>query len=328
MKRALITGVLGQDGRYLAEYLHLLNYEIHGITKSLNSTALLDLQSKVPNIVIHQLDISDTAKVGELLRLIEPDEIYNLAGFSSVHKSWKFPDQAKLINEVAFSGILNCVKEGSHKENLRNVRIYQASSSELFGLSKISPQNEETPYSPSSPYGFAKLAAHEAAIEARLEHGLFVSTGILYNHESPYRSPEFVTRKISIAVARISQGEDVLLKLGDIEGRRDWGFAGDYVIAMWKMLQQKVPETYVISTGVSTSVRDLIDVAFNHIGVEDWGRYVVFDSLENRPVDPVNLVGDSAKAKFELGWMPETPIEHVMRVMVDSDIKLLNVEKV
>lgn len=326
MKRALITGVLGQDGRYLAEYLHLLNYEIHGITKSLNSRAFLDLQSKVPNVVIHQLDISNTDRVAELVRLIEPDEIYNLAGFSSVQKSWKFPEQAKLINEVAFSGILDCVKEISHKEKSKEIKIYQASSSELFGLSKISPQNEDTPYNPSSPYGFSKLAAHEAALEARIEHGLFVSTGILYNHESPYRSQEFVSRKISMAVARISRGEDVSLKLGDIQGRRDWGFAGDYVIAMWKMLQLEVPETFVISTGVSTSVRDLIDIAFHHIGVEDWSRHVVHDSLENRPIDPVNLVGDSSKAKLTLGWNAQTPIEEVMRVMVDADIKLLNTE--
>ncbi len=320
MKKALITGVLGQDGRYLTNFLLDLDYKVVGVTRSIDSDSARTLQRKRPGIKLYEADICKPEDIFQILDHEKPDEVYNLAGFSSVRDSWKFPAEAELVNHFGFLQLIEAVKrfEGSSKQT---IKVYQASSSEMFGNATESPQHEKTPFNPTSPYGQSKLSAHLAAERLRKNDGMFISSGVLFNHESPLRSPEFVTRKITMAVAKIAQGSRTKISLGNINSTRDWGFAGDYVIGMWKMLQVSNPDSYVLSTGISTSVQDFIAMSFDRIGIKDWERYVQIDPEEQRPIEPIHLVGNSRKANEELDWNPGVSIGQLVSMMIESDLR-------
>ena len=324
LKRALITGLLGQDGRYLASFLASKDYEVYGFARELRPHVVIELRREIPNLVVYEVDICDSKRILELIQQIKPDEIYNLAGFSSVHKSWGQPQEVRKVNETAFIDLIDVIKKYSIQNPAFETKVYQASSSEMFGLSETSPQDEGTEFNPISPYGKSKLAAHLAAQESIARDGLFIATGILYNHESPFRSTDFVTRKISQAAARVSKGLQAELRLGNISATRDWGFAGDYVIAMWKMLQNTNPDTFVIATGKSSSVRDLLDLAFDKVGVNNWEDYVVMDPSEERPVDPIQLVGNPAKALKILNWKASTTLSEIMDIMIKADMESIS----
>jgi GDPmannose 4,6-dehydratase len=323
LKRALITGILGQDGRYLAKYLSSLKYEVHGLTRQLHSPILNELTFSIPDLRVYEIDIRDSTKILDLIQIIKPNEIYNLAGFSSVHRSWIEPDKSRILNELAYINLMNSIKSYLMLNKGREIKVYQASSSEMFGDPDKSPQDENTKFNPISPYGKSKLSAHQAAQEFVKKDGIFVASGILFNHESPFRTSEFISRKISQAVARVSMDFPSDLVIGNIEASRDWGFAGDYVVAMWKMLQLEEPNTFVIATGVSTSIKDLISLSFSKIGISDWQNYVTFDKSELRPNDPKKLVGDPIKAETILNWKAKTSLSGLMDMMIESDRMLL-----
>ena len=318
MKTALITGILGQDGRYLANFLLSLNYKVVGVSRNIDTPIGVSLQDRTPNLRLYRASICDSGDILKILNLEKPDELYNLAGFSSVKDSWKFPAESEYANSTGFFNLMDAVRR--HEALMgRSIRIYQASSSEIFGNAKSSPQNELTEFSPTSPYGHSKLAAHLAAENFRNNEGMFVSTGILFNHESPLRSPEFVTRKITMAAAKIAQGNNHRISLGNLHARRDWGFAGDYVIGMWKMLQVPNPDSFVLATGISTSVQEFITMAFGQVGIHDWENYVELDQDEQRPKEPYLLVGDATKANEVLEWYPKVSLAELITMMIKSD---------
>ena len=323
LNRALITGILGQDGIYLAKLLAGLGYEVHGITRKINQKIFAELVVEIPNLCVYEIDFCDSKSLAELIRKVRPVEIYTLAGFSSVQRSWNESVECHRVNAKAFEDLIEIVKNYSIEMLNNSVRIYQASSSELFGSTLQTPQDETTEFKPISPYGISKLEAHLAAQKAVDNNGIFVACGILFNHESPYRSPEFITRKISQAVARVSLNLPSNLTVGNIEASRDWGFAGDYVIAMWKMLQQPNPESFVIATGVSTSIRELISLSFNKIGVSEWQDFVTLDENQQRPSDPMLLVGNPSKAQRAMDWKAQATVSDLMDKMIESDIRLL-----
>ncbi|MBS3984052.1 MAG: GDP-mannose 4,6-dehydratase [Selenomonadales bacterium] len=316
-KKALITGVNGQDGSYLAEFLLDQGYEVTGIvrrTSTLNVERLGDVAGKV---TLHQADLLDEMSLVTALAKVQPDEVYNLAAQSFVGTSW---EQAVLTGEVTALGVtrlLDAIRIVNPK-----IRFYQASSSEMFGKVRETPQTEDTPFYPRSPYGVAKLYGHWITVNYRESYNLFACSGILFNHESPRRGIEFVTRKISNAVARIKLGLEHELRLGNIEAKRDWGFAGDYVTAMWMMLQQDQPEDFVIATGETHSVKEFLEVAFGHVKL-DWRKYVVIDQRFVRPAEVDLLLGDYGKARQRLGWEPKTTFEELVRMMVDADLATL-----
>lgn len=317
MKRALITGITGQDGSYLAEFLLQRGYEVYGVvrrTSTLNLERISHIQDQVRLI---SADLMDQNSLVAALREARPDEVYNLAAQSFVPASWQQP---LLTAEVTALGVVRLL------EAIRivnpEIRFYQASSSEMFGKAREVPQKETTPFYPRSPYGVAKVYGHWATVNYRESYGMFACSGILFNHESPRRGLEFVTRKITHAVAMIKSGLIRELRLGNLEAKRDWGFAGDYVRAMWLMLQQSEPGDYVVATGVTHSVRDFVEKAFGYAGL-DWREWVTVDEKLVRPAEVDILQGDATKARRQLGWEPLVSFEELVEMMVDADMKRL-----
>jgi GDPmannose 4,6-dehydratase len=316
MPSAFITGITGQDGLYLSEFLLDKGYEVHGLIRGQNNPK----SSLVPEAVhVHRGDLTDIASLVRALRNSDPDEVYNLGAVSSVAYSW---DTAHLTTDVTALGVLNLLQAiRLHTgDDPNQLRFYQASSSEIFGKAQESPQTERTLPWPRSPYGVSKVYGHYLTINFRESYGMHASSGILFNHESPRRGLEFVTRKITHAVARISLGLQEELVMGNLDAHRDWGFAGDYVEAMWLQLQQDTPEDYVIATGETHSVREFVETAFQHVGIDDWQRYVRQDPAFMRPADVDHIVGDSTKARQQLGWKPKVSFVELVQMMVDSDI--------
>lgn len=313
---ALITGITGQDGSYLAEFLLSKGYEVHGLVRRLSSPNLSRIH-KIQNLVtLHNGDLTDSGSLLTTLENIQPDEVYNLAAQSFVATSW---DQPILTSDVTALGTLRLLDAIKHLK--KKPRFYQASSSEMFGKIVEMPQVESTPFYPRSPYGVAKVYGHWITVNYRESFGLFATSGILFNHESPRRGIEFVTRKISNAVARIALGKDNELRLGNLDARRDWGFAGDYVRAMWLMLQHGRPDDFIIATGRTFSVREFVEIAFNRVGLK-WEDHVVVDEKFFRPAEVQVLCGNPAKARSELGWVPEVDFEQLVTMMVDADLAL------
>jgi GDPmannose 4,6-dehydratase len=317
-RKALITGITGQDGSYLAEFLLEKNYRVYGLVRrssTINFERIAHLQDKVELI---PGDLLDQSSLITALQKAEPDEVYNLAAQSFVPTSWTQP---VLTGEFTALGVTRMI-EAIRVVNPA-IRFYQASSSEMFGMVDTSPQNESTRFYPRSPYGVAKLYGHWITVNARESYGLFACSGILFNHESPRRGIEFVTRKVSYSVARIKLGLQPKIKMGNLDAERDWGFAGDYVRAMWLMLQQNVPEDYVVATGIAHSVKQLLELAFAHVGL-DYRDYVEVAQDLLRPADVYHLRGDYSKARERLVWEPDVSFERMIEMMVDSDLDLLS----
>ncbi|MCS7178790.1 MAG: GDP-mannose 4,6-dehydratase [Anaerolineae bacterium] len=320
MPRALITGITGQDGSYLAEFLLEKGYEVIGMVRRTSTVNFSRIQHIQDKITLVSGDLLDQGSLIAILREYEPDEVYNLAAQSFVPTSW---DQPVFTGEVTALGVTRML------EAIRTVdpsiRFYQASSSEMFGKVREVPQNELTPFYPRSPYGVAKVYGHWITVNYRESFGIYAVSGILFNHESPRRGLEFVTRKVSYGVAKIKLGLARELRLGNLDARRDWGYAGDYVRAMWLMLQQPAPDDYVVGTGETHSVRELCEIAFAHVGL-DWRDYVVQDPRYMRPAEVDLLVADPSKARRVLGWEPTVSFEELVRMMVDADLQLLQEE--
>ena len=314
-KRALITGITGQDGSYLAEWLLQHGYEVFGITRRLSSSNYWRIQHLLDRIQLRPADLLDQLSLIKVLNEVRPHELYNLGAMSFVPASW---DQPMLTGEFNSQGVTRVLEAVRHVDPA--IRVYQASSSEMFGKVREVPQTELTPFYPRSPYGVSKVFGHYITVNYRESYGLFACSGILFNHESPRRGLEFVTRKVTDGVARIKLGLLDRLALGNLDARRDWGFAGDYVRAMWMMLQQDRPDDYVIATGVSHSVRDLVEVAFGHVGL-DWQQHVRTDPAFLRPAEVDLLVGDASKARRELNWVPDVDFAALVRMMVDADLE-------
>ena len=317
MKTALITGITGQDGSYLADFLLEKGYQVVGMvrrTSTVNFDRITHIQDKV---ILTQGDLLDQVSLVDIMKEYRPDEIYNLAAQSFVPTSWKQP---VLTGEFTALGVTRMLD--AMRMVVPEARFYQASSSEMFGKVREVPQNERTPFYPRSPYGVAKVYGHLITVNYRESYGLFACSGILFNHESPRRGLEFVTRKVTHGAARIKLGMAQDLPLGNLEAQRDWGFAGDYVRAMWLMLQQDEPEDFVVATGIPHSVRELLEVAFDHLGL-NYRDHVEVDERFIRPADVDQLVGDATKARDSLGWVPEVAFEELIKMMVDHDLALL-----
>jgi GDPmannose 4,6-dehydratase len=329
-KSALIIGITGQDGSYLSELLLAKGYVVHGIVRRSSSfnTARINHIYEDPHeagrrLILHYGDLTDSTGLRRVLEVSLPDEIYNLGAQSHVKVSFENPEYTADTVAVGTLRLLDCMRD--HVEHTgRQVRFYEAGSSEMFGAAKP-PQNEDTAFYPRSPYAVSKVAAHWYALNYREAYKLFISNGILFNHESPRRGETFVTRKITRAVGRIKLGLQKKLFLGNLEARRDWGFAGDYVEAMWAMLQHSEPGDFVVSTGEAYSVRQFLEEAFSHAGL-DWQQYVEIDPLYFRPTEVDYLLGDSSKAQAALGWKPKTSFRQLVRMMVDADVKLAQQE--
>jgi GDPmannose 4,6-dehydratase len=317
MKRALITGITGQDGSYLAELLLDKGYEVHGGVRRSSVEKFERIAHIRDRVELHQMDLLDQLSIITVIEDVQPHEVYNLAAQSFVPTSW---NQPLLTGEFTALGVLRML-EGIRTVN-PDIRFYQASSSEMFGQVRETPQNEETPFYPRSPYGVAKVYGHFITVNYRESYNLFATSGILFNHESPRRGLEFVTRKVTDGVARIKLGLASTLSLGNLDAGRDWGYAGDYVDAMWRMLQQDEPSDYVIGTGVMHTVRELVELAFGHAGLE-WEAHVMEDPAFRRPADVEHLLADASKAKRDLDWEPKVSFEELVRMMVDADLKAL-----
>ncbi len=322
MPSALITGITGQDGLYLAELLLAKGYEVHGLIRGQNNPKLTLVRDLLPDVRLHHGDLTDMSSLVRALRSSGPDEVYNLGAVSFVAYSW---ENAHLTTDVTAKGVLNLLEAiRLHTDgDLAGVRFYQASSSEMFGKAQETPQHERTLLWPRSPYGVSKAYGHHMTINYRESYGLHGSSGILFNHESPRRGPEFVTRKITQAVARISLGRQERVVLGNLDARRDWGYAGDYVEAMWLMLQQPVADDYVIATGESHSIRDFLDLAFAQVGIDDWTPYVRQDKAFVRPAEVDMLVGDARRAREILGWQPRVAFPALVAMMVEADVEAI-----
>jgi GDPmannose 4,6-dehydratase len=317
VKRALITGITGQDGSYLAELLLEKGYEVHGMVRRSSTEKFERIEHLRDRITLHQADLLDHRSLVDALRAARPEEVYNLAAMSFVAVSWIQPTLTAEFTGVGVTRLLEAVREVCPE-----ARLYQASSSEMFGKVLETPQSESTPFYPRSPYGVAKVYGHFITVNYRESYDLFACSGILFNHESPRRGLEFVTRKITWHAAAIKTGKATELRLGNLDAKRDWGYAKDYVEAMWLMLQQDQPEDYVIATGETNTVRRCVEIAFDRAGL-DWERYVVQDDRFLRPAEVDLLVGDSAKAERKLGWKPGTSFEELIRLMTDADLRLL-----
>jgi GDPmannose 4,6-dehydratase len=315
MKRALITGITGQDGSYLAELLLAKGYEVHGMVRRSSTETFERINHIRDRIVFHQADLLDQLSIVEAIQASKPDEVYNLAAQSFVPASWKQPVLTGEFTAIGVTRMLEAIRLVN-----RNIRFYQASSSEMFGKVREVPQNELTPFHPRSPYGVAKAYGHYITVNYRESYGMYTVGGILFNHESPRRGKEFVTRKITYGVARIRHGLAGELRLGNLDARRDWGYAGDYVRAMWMMMSQDKPEDYVVSSGATHSVKEFAEIAFRRAGL-DWEKYVVVDPQFVRPAEVDHLQGDSAKARKQLGWTPEVDFEGLVKLMVDADLE-------
>ena len=315
MKRALITGITGQDGSYLADLLLSKRYKVYGMVRRSSTENFERIEHIRDRVTIMQADLLDQLSLIELLEKVEPDEVYNLAAQSFVPTSWIQPSLTGEFTALGVTKILEAIRLVNRK-----VRFYQASSSEMFGKVRETPQNEHTPFYPRSPYGVAKVYGHFITVNYRESYDLFAVSGILFNHESPRRGLEFVTRKVSDAAAKIKLGLASELRLGNLDAERDWGFAGDYVRAMWLMLQRDTPEDFVVATGVAHSVRDLVQVAFDRAGL-NWKKYVKTDRNLLRPAEVTHLLGDPTKAKSVLRWSPNVDFKGLVAMMVDADIE-------
>lgn len=319
MTRALITGITGQDGLYLAELLLSKGYEVFGLVRGQNNPKFDMVQQLLPEVKLLTGDLTDVSSLTRVLNIAQPDEVYNLGAISFVAYSW---ENASLTTDVTAKGVLNILEATRlyAGNDISKVRFYQASSSEMYGKVQQVPQTEETLLWPRSPYGVAKVYGHYMTINYRESYGMHASSGILFNHESPRRGPEFVTRKVSRAVARIALGLQDDITLGNLDAKRDWGFAGDYVDAMWRMLQQPEGDDYVVATGETHSIEELLQVAFRVAGIENWRDYVKQDPRFMRPAEVDLLIGDPKKAQEKLGWTPTVGFEQLVEMMVNSDL--------
>ena len=321
MPRAFITGITGQDGRHLAEFLHAKGYEVFGMVKGQNNPKMTEMRDEFPYVQPVPGDLTDLPSLVKALDHAQPDEVYNLAAISFVAMSF---NQAELTANVTGTGVLRMLEAirivGGSQDN--PMRFYQASSSEMFGKVRETPQRETTPFHPRSPYGCAKVFGHDITVNYRESYGMFACSGILFNHESERRGIEFVTRKITNAVARISLGLQDELVLGNLDSKRDWGYAGDYVKAMWMMLQQPEPDDYVVATGETHTGQELVERAFAEAGIDDWQRYVRQDPKFFRPAEVDLLIGDATKARTRLGWVPEVDFPTLVSMMVAHDLEL------
>jgi GDPmannose 4,6-dehydratase len=317
-KRALITGITGQDGSYLAELLLDEGYEVTGVVRRSSSPNLWRIQRVIGRVSLRPADLLDQLSLLRLIQDVKPHEIYNLAAMSFVPASWDQPLLTGDYNSMGVTRLLEAIRQID-----TSIKLYQASSSEMYGRVREVPQTELTPFYPRSPYGVSKVFGHYITVNYRESYNMFAVSGILFNHESPRRGLEFVTRKVSDGVARIKLGLSDHLALGNLDACRDWGFAGDYVRAMWLMLQQPQADDYVIATGVTHSVRQLVEAAFGHVGL-DWNKYVRIDPAFLRPAEVDHLIGDASKAKRVLGWAPSVSFEQLVSMMVDADIDALS----
>ncbi len=317
MPKALITGITGQDASYLAEFLLDKGYEVYGTTRrssTVNNERIKHIEDKIHII---SADLLDQSSLVSAIQSSQPDEVYNLAAQSFVKASWDQPVLTGEFTGIGVTRILEAIKTVNSK-----IKFYQASSSEMFGKVVEVPQKETTRFYPRSPYGVAKVYGHYITLNYRESYDMFACSGILFNHESPRRGLEFVTRKISHAVARIHLGKQDKLELGNLDSKRDWGFAGDYVEAMWMMLQQDTPDDYVVAMGETHSVKEFVEIAFKHVGISDWEKYVISNvSAHLRPAEVDHLIGDATKAHEKLGWKPKTSFEELVKMMVDADIE-------
>lgn len=314
MKTALITGITGQDGSYLAELLLEKGYKVYGLVRRTSTPIMVNIEHIKDKVELISGDITDLSSLIRIVQEVQPDEVYNLAAQSFVGTSWEQPILTGNVTGLAVTNMLEAVRIAKP-----DARFYQASSSEMFGKVVETPQTETTPFYPRSPYGVAKLYGHWITVNYRESFDMFACSGILFNHESPRRGVEFVTRKITDAVAQIKLGLATELRLGNLDSKRDWGFAGDYVKAMWLMLQQDAPRDYVISTGETHTVEEFVEIAFNHVGL-NWKDHVVIDSKFVRPAEVDLLLGDCTKAKEELNWKLDVSFQQLVKMMVDSDL--------
>ncbi len=318
-KRALLTGITGQDGAYLSQFLHSKGYEVFGVIRRSSHRGVEDHRLRwlgvADKVTLLDGDMDDVSSLVRIVKETQPHEIYNLAAQSFVASSWRQPIHTANITAVGVTNILEAMRAEAPE-----ARFYQASSSEMFGLIQQDRQSEKTPFYPRSPYAVAKLYGHWITVNYRESFGLHASSGILFNHESPLRGIEFVTRKVTDGVARIKLGKASELRLGNIDAKRDWGHARDYVQMMWMMLQQDTPDDYVVATGVTTTVRDMCRIAFDYVGL-DMNKHVIIDPAFYRPAEVDVLLGDPTKAKEKLGWVPKTTLEDMIREMVDADLE-------
>ncbi|MDT3438300.1 MULTISPECIES: GDP-mannose 4,6-dehydratase [unclassified Pseudofrankia] len=321
MPRALITGITGQDGLYLGELLTAKGYEVFGLVRGQSNPKVATVERIIPGVQLLEGDLTDLSSLIGAVEISQPDEVYNLGAISFVGLSWK---QAELTGETTGMGVLRILEalRITAGSDVSRMRFYQASSSEMFGKVRETPQRETTPFHPRSPYGVAKTFGHYLTVNYRESYDMFACSGMLFNHESPRRGIEFVTRKVTRAVARIALGLQDSITLGNLESRRDWGFAGDYVDAMWRMLQQDEPDDYVIATGETHSIRELLQASFARVGIDDWEPYVKQDPRFFRPAEVDLLVGDPSKAMDKLGWKPTVTFTALIDMMVDADLAL------
>ncbi len=317
-QRAIITGITGQDGSYLADWLLEKGYAVHGLVRRASTENFERIAHLENRVQLHQADLLDQLSLIDVLKEVRPHEVYNLAAMSFVPTSWKQPVLTGEFTAIGVTRVLEAIRLLDPK----NIRFYQASSSEMFGKVRETPQSETTPFYPRSPYGVAKVYGHFITVNYRESYGMYCCSGILFNHESPRRGREFVSRKVTDGAARIKLGLARELRLGNLEAKRDWGYARDYVRAMWLMLQQEKPDDYVIATGETHSVRELVEAAFDRAGL-DWKKYVVQDPALVRPAEVDLLVGDAGKAERMLGWRPEVNFEQLVHRMVDADLERL-----
>jgi GDPmannose 4,6-dehydratase len=320
MPRALITGITGQDGQYLAEFLKNKGYDVFGLVAGQANPRLDEMVEHFPYIETLSGDLRDLSSLIAAVEQAQPDEVYNLGAISFVALSFKQPELTAEITGLGVLRMLEAIRVVGGSTN-NPIRFYQASSSEMFGKVREVPQNESTAFHPRSPYGVAKVFGHNITVNYREAYGVYACSGILFNHESPRRGPEFITRKISKAVARIKLGLQEKLALGTLETRRDWGYAPEYVEAMWMMLQQDVPDDYVIATGETHTGQEFLERAFEYAEIDDWGRFVESDPRMLRPAEVDHLIGDASKAREKLGWEPKVRFEELVRIMVDADLK-------
>ena len=320
-KVALITGITGQDGQHLAEFLHSKGYEVFGMIKGQNNPHALRIRDEFPYVELVPGDLADLTSLVSALEYVQPDEVYNLGAISFVAISF---GQAELTSNITGLGVLRMLEAIRMVGGTQNnpIRFYQASSSEMFGKVREVPQTELTPFHPRSPYGCAKVFGHDITVNYRESYGIYACSGILFNHEGPRRGLEFVTRKISNTAARIKLGLEKELVMGNLDAKRDWGFAGDYVRGMWMMLQQDEPDDYVLATGETHSIEEFLTLAFSEVGLDDWHNYVRQDPRFFRPAEVDLLIGDPTKAREKLGWVPEVDFKSLVSMMVQNDLAI------
>lgn len=321
MPRAFITGITGQDGQHLAEFLHSKGYQVFGMLKGQNNPRALQIRDEFPYVELVPGDLADLTSLVSAMEYVQPDEVYNLGAISFVAISF---GQAELTSNITGLGVLRMLEAIRMVGGTQNnpIRFYQASSSEMFGKVREVPQTELTPFHPRSPYGCAKVFGHDITVNYRESYGIYACSGILFNHEGPRRGLEFVTRKISNTAARIKLGVEKELVMGNLDAKRDWGYAGDYVRAMWLMLQQPEPDDYVVATGETHSIEEFLTLAFDEAGLGDWRPYVTQDPRFFRPAEVDLLIGDPSKARNQLGWIPEVDFPTLVKMMVENDLKI------